>query len=144
MFAVNEIFQKFFPESNHVQFLSTMAPPSADVDTVSASVAEVKLDNPLKKQIATTRLIREPLKYSGSLDNYESFDVTNVIGREFPKLQLSEILNDDAKIRDLAILGENQHQNTFDYRSSLTKSQSPSVELSSSVTRTSQSRTRRF
>lgn len=46
----------------------------------------------------------EPLAYSGTLDSYESFDVTNVIGREFPKLQLSEILSDDAKIRDLAIL----------------------------------------
>jgi len=81
-----------------------MAPPSADVDTVSASVAEVKLDYGIKKPIATTRLIREPLKYAGTLDQYESFDVTNVIGREFPKLQLIDILNDDAKIRDLAIL----------------------------------------
>ncbi|RMD44536.1 hypothetical protein DV735_g559, partial [Chaetothyriales sp. CBS 134920] len=35
---------------------------------------------------------------------YKNFDVTNVIGREFPDLQLSEILHDDTKIRDLAIL----------------------------------------
>lgn len=47
-----------------------------------------------------------PLKYSGSLDNYEHFDVTAVIGREFPKLQLSEVVNDDTKIRDLAITGK--------------------------------------
>jgi hypothetical protein len=46
-----------------------------------------------------------PLQYSGSLDAYESFDVTNAIGREFPKVQLSEIIKDDAKIRDLAITG---------------------------------------
>lgn len=46
-----------------------------------------------------------PLENSGTLDNYESFDVASVIGREFPKLQLSDILNDDAKIRDLAITG---------------------------------------
>ena len=46
-----------------------------------------------------------PLKYSGSLDKYERFDVTPTIGREFPKLQLSEILSDDKKIRDLAITG---------------------------------------
>jgi hypothetical protein len=45
-----------------------------------------------------------PLTYSGTLDSYQSFDVTSVIGREFPNLQLTEILNDDAKIRDLAIL----------------------------------------
>jgi hypothetical protein len=31
--------------------------------------------------------------------------VTSVIGREFPKVQLTDILKDDAKIRDLAITG---------------------------------------
>ncbi|EXJ77834.1 hypothetical protein A1O3_08993 [Capronia epimyces CBS 606.96] len=48
-------------------------------------------------------LRRTPLKYSGTLDQYKSFDVTAVIGREFPELQLSSILNDNAKVRDLAI-----------------------------------------
>lgn len=47
---------------------------------------------------------REPLASSGSLDQYESFDVTNIIGREFPTLQLSQIVQDDRKVRDLAIL----------------------------------------
>ncbi|KAL6239648.1 hypothetical protein BDW75DRAFT_249738 [Aspergillus navahoensis] len=47
--------------------------------------------------------IREPLKYSGSLDGFKSFDVTPITGREFPDLQLTDILNDDQKIRDLAI-----------------------------------------
>ncbi|CAI4212655.1 unnamed protein product [Parascedosporium putredinis] len=51
-----------------------MAPPAADVD------------------IATPV---QPLPH---------FDTTNVIGREYPTLQLSEILHDDDKIRDLAIL----------------------------------------
>jgi hypothetical protein len=45
-----------------------------------------------------------PLSYSGTLDSHEHFDVTSVIGREFPKLQITDILNDDAKLRDLAIL----------------------------------------
>ncbi|KAH8812819.1 hypothetical protein F5884DRAFT_843929 [Xylogone sp. PMI_703] len=45
-----------------------------------------------------------PLTYSGTLDHYESFDVTAIIGREYPKLQLTEILKDDAKLRDLAII----------------------------------------
>ncbi|VUC26087.1 unnamed protein product [Clonostachys rosea] len=49
-------------------------------------------------------LRRSPLKYSGSLDEFESIDLTSSIGREYPKLQLSEIASDDAKIRDLAIL----------------------------------------
>lgn len=45
----------------------------------------------------------QPLKYSGALDEYESFDVTNVIGREYPKASLLDILKSDEKIRDLAI-----------------------------------------
>ena len=49
---------------------------------------------------------RKPIQYSGSLDKFESFDVTPVIGEEFPKLQLSEILADDEKVRDLAVLGK--------------------------------------
>ena len=49
---------------------------------------------------------RAPLINSGSLDAYESFDVTNIIGKEFPHLQLSEIIHDDDKVRDLAILGK--------------------------------------
>lgn len=52
-----------------------------------------------------SKLINQPLKYSGSLDEYASFDVTPVIGREFPEAQLSEILKEDAKIRDLGITG---------------------------------------
>jgi alpha-ketoglutarate-dependent taurine dioxygenase len=43
------------------------------------------------------------LKYSGSLDEYKSFDVANVIGREYPEANLLDILKDDNKIRDLAI-----------------------------------------
>jgi hypothetical protein len=47
-----------------------------------------------------------PLKYSGTLDQYKSVEVTPVIGREYPEVQLSEILKDDEKIRDLAITGQ--------------------------------------
>ncbi len=54
---------------------------------------------------STSSRLACPLKYSGSLDSYEQFDLTPVIGREFPRLQLNDILNDDAKIRDLAVLG---------------------------------------
>lgn len=92
-----------------------MAPPSADVDVAQspASPTSVPVKTTartipeIKKSIAgitQSASFPEPLTYSGSLDNYDSSDVTSVIGREFPKLQLSEILNDDAKIRDLAIL----------------------------------------
>ncbi|CAI6073638.1 unnamed protein product [Clonostachys chloroleuca] len=48
-------------------------------------------------------LIRQPLKYSASLDQYRSFESTPVIGTEFPDLQVTDILNDDDKLRDLAV-----------------------------------------
>jgi hypothetical protein len=79
-----------------------MAPPSADLDIVNSQ--ELPLHSKDAKE-TSTKQYPTPLKYSGSLDDYEQFDVTAVIGREFPKLQLSEILNNDAKIRDLAITG---------------------------------------
>ncbi|KAF5023624.1 hypothetical protein F66182_4326 [Fusarium sp. NRRL 66182] len=47
-----------------------------------------------------------PLKLSGALDDYEQFDVTPAIGREFPKANIVDWLNApnaDELIRDLAI-----------------------------------------
>lgn len=47
-----------------------------------------------------------PLQLSGSLDSFESFDVTPIIGREFPTANLVDWLNApnaDELIRDLAI-----------------------------------------
>ncbi|SCZ96085.1 BZ3500_MvSof-1268-A1-R1_Chr8-1g09993 [Microbotryum saponariae] len=49
----------------------------------------------------------EPLVAKSLLDGYKSSDVTPVIGREYPDLQLSELLkapNADELIRDLAIV----------------------------------------
>ena len=49
---------------------------------------------------------REPLKLSGALDEFEKFDVTPIIGREFVNVNLAEWLrapNSDDLIRDLAI-----------------------------------------
>jgi len=49
---------------------------------------------------------RESLKLSGALDSFDSFDVTTVIGREFPTANLKEWLhapNSDELLRDLAI-----------------------------------------
>lgn len=84
-----------------------MAPPVADIDVQTAPVV---VPVPTKGSIApghsSASRLSGPLTYSGTLDTYEHFDVTNVIGREFPNLQLSEILHDDDKIRDLAILGK--------------------------------------
>ena len=52
------------------------------------------------------QLLKQPLKYSGALDGYRKFQVTPAIGVEYPELQLSDIVQDDAKIRDLAITSE--------------------------------------
>ena len=49
---------------------------------------------------------REPLQLTGALDQYESFEVTPIIGREYSSLQLSDLLqapNSDELLRDLAI-----------------------------------------
>ncbi|WQF90222.1 Putative TauD/TfdA-like domain, taurine dioxygenase TauD-like superfamily [Colletotrichum destructivum] len=46
---------------------------------------------------------REPLARSGALDDLEWRDLTPVIGREFPKAQLKDIMTSDAMLRDLAI-----------------------------------------
>ena len=81
-----------------------MAPTSTNVDNVSSDTFSLGHKNGSTK--TTTSPFPTPLKYSGSLDVHEHFDVTAVIGREFPKVQLSEILEDDTKIRDLAITGE--------------------------------------
>jgi hypothetical protein len=76
-----------------------MAPPSADFVVQGETTLRLKNGNSVEG------LLRTPLKYSGTLDQYQSFDVTAVIGREFPTAQLSGILKDDAKVRDLAITG---------------------------------------
>jgi len=112
-----------------------MAPPAADVDIQPALAVG---DVPVKKlggHSSASRLAGA-LTYSGSLDSYEQFDVTNVIGREFPALQLSEILHDDTKIRDLAILSMFTRLR-FQLDTSLTGSQSPNGALSSSAARIS-------
>lgn len=70
------------------------------------------------------------LTYSGSLDSYEHFDVTNVIGREFPNLELSEILHDETKVRDLAILGEYQQPLDTSISDTERPEQSPSASPS--------------
>ncbi|KAF2716404.1 taurine catabolism dioxygenase [Polychaeton citri CBS 116435] len=55
---------------------------------------------------ASKRESYTPLSLKGALDHYKSFDVTPVIGREFPDANLKEWLeapNSDDLIRDLAI-----------------------------------------
>lgn len=53
---------------------------------------------------------REPLRLSGALDKFESFDVTPVIGREYINVNLVDLLrapDSDDLLRDLAITSTN-------------------------------------
>ncbi|KAF2183475.1 taurine catabolism dioxygenase [Zopfia rhizophila CBS 207.26] len=48
-----------------------------------------------------------PLKYSGTLDAYPYFEITPIIGREYPTVKITDVLNSpnaEAQIRDLAIV----------------------------------------
>jgi len=52
---------------------------------------------------------KEPLQLQGALDQYESFDVTPIIGREFPAANLKDWLeapNSDELLKELAITSE--------------------------------------
>ena len=80
-----------------------MAPPAAEVD-IAPVTSNGAVKSIGKRPTASAVPAYTPLQYSGSLDEYESFDVTKIIGREFPSLQLSSILHSDEAIRDLAII----------------------------------------
>jgi hypothetical protein len=73
-----------------------------------AETAESVLDTvkPSSNDNASAPLTKGPLKAKGVLDQFESFDVTPVIGREFKNVNLKEWLrapNSDELLRDLAI-----------------------------------------
>jgi len=79
------------------------------------TVADAKEHNGTHKEESTAPAVqepsiatqhKEPLKLSGALDHFESFDVTPIIGREFVGVNLARWLrapNSDELIRDLAI-----------------------------------------
>ncbi|OSX61942.1 hypothetical protein POSPLADRAFT_1074370 [Postia placenta MAD-698-R-SB12] len=55
----------------------------------------------------SVRASTEPLKPTGALDKYDFVDITPVIGREYPNVQLTDLLNAedaDELIRELAII----------------------------------------
>lgn len=80
-----------------------MAPPA--IGNPISSASSVGEDCNKHVMLSTANTLPGPLNYFGTLDSYRHFDTTSVIGREFPDLQLSDILHDDFKIRDLAVLG---------------------------------------
>ncbi|KAF9874977.1 alpha-ketoglutarate-dependent sulfonate [Colletotrichum karsti] len=86
------------------------APKPEEAQTKALPVKDSQpVQNPqLQEEELPERLTghKEPLKPSGALDKFEHFDVTPIIGREFPNVNLKELLrapNSDELIRDLAI-----------------------------------------
>jgi len=84
-----------------------MAPAAVETTPQNGNGVDTIVEN-VKAAIgkSQTTYKTEPLKLSGVLDSYESFDVTPVIGREFPSANLVDWLNApnaDELIRDLAI-----------------------------------------
>ncbi|WQF78500.1 Putative TauD/TfdA-like domain, taurine dioxygenase TauD-like superfamily [Colletotrichum destructivum] len=65
----------------------------------------IEVDVPVARSVGVTPSTK-PLKLSGALNDFESFDPTPLTGREFPKANIVDWLrapNSDALIRDLAI-----------------------------------------
>ncbi|KAL4925431.1 TauD/TfdA dioxygenase family protein [Aspergillus undulatus] len=69
--------------------------------TAPAAVPDTKAET--QNAAATSAYICELFECLGSLDEFKSFDFTPIIGREFPDVYLTDILNDDQRICDLAI-----------------------------------------
>jgi len=61
----------------------------------------------IAKDPAPNELRFEPMKYGGSLDHLEYVEVTPIIGREYSKAKIRDILhadNAEEQIRDLAVI----------------------------------------
>ena len=72
----------------------------------TADISESHIETP---KALPKGLKKEPLQPKGVLDGFKWFDVTPVIGREYPTANLKEWLqapNSDELLRELAITGE--------------------------------------
>jgi hypothetical protein len=74
--------------------------------SVVSTIVESAENTEAKNSIKIITAARQPLEYRGKLDEFNSFDVTPVIGREFPNAKLVDWLrapNSDELLRDLAV-----------------------------------------
>ena len=91
---IDDLLRHLIQSSPALHYLTIMAP------------AALEVQEQIQEPVSTKTVHREPLQLSNALDSYESFDVTPVIGREFPSANLVDWLNApnaDELIRDLAI-----------------------------------------
>lgn len=90
-----------------------MAPHSEEVslrpaDPGTQDHIAVKEQKSARPEAPTKTQYPKPLELKGVLNQFKSFDVTPVIGKEFPEADLVEWLrasNSDELLRDLAITG---------------------------------------
>ena len=90
-----------------------MAPHSEEVSLRPAEPAiqgnlAIKGQPSSTAEVPTKTEYPKPLELKGVLNQFKSFDVTPVIGKEFPEANLTEWLrapNSDELLRDLAITG---------------------------------------
>lgn len=78
--------------------------PSAISTNIEETLQNVSLK--AKNGVTSDGLLKKPLISNGSLDQYESFDLTPVIGREFPQANLVDWMNSpnaDKLLADLAL-----------------------------------------
>lgn len=77
--------------------------------TATIQTSETSTESPKASPVWTHK---EPLQLQGVLNGYDSFDVTPIIGREFPTANLKEWLeapNSDELLRELAITSQYLH-----------------------------------
>jgi hypothetical protein len=117
--AVQEVITKVLP----IQTVTEVTTPEPAPETLEVKPIDVPVVDALKEAPAEAKPLAvsngasdklparlenhvEPLKLSGALDQFNSFDVTPVIGREFSGVDLVKWLrapNSDELLRDLAI-----------------------------------------
>lgn len=62
-----------------------------------------------KAEVKPASLMREPMKPTGVLDQYEHWEVTPSCGREYPTLNVADLMNapnSDELIRELGVISE--------------------------------------
>lgn len=87
-----------------------MAPSAVD-DYATAIIHRLKIEaqHVVAGKTVSAKLIKEPMQLPGALDNFESFNPTPAIGKEFPEADLAqwlEVPTADNLIRNLAVTGQ--------------------------------------
>jgi hypothetical protein len=81
-----------------------MAPSATTIELAPSLEANTLT---LKSQVSGAQISNGPLKLSGALSDYKTYELAPLLGTKFENINLSEILKSaecDEKLRDLAII----------------------------------------